>query len=161
MGLFDGLLPGRGPSYKRPEMELEGVVGAWTAARTNSGLSVSGGQVVLTRDHLVFSPWDMDATRAFLVRWLGKAGVPHLGTIDKLLDATGLLEPVVLPLAEVVRVDMLSRGSLFKPPQVRLHFADGRHFDLGILHSPTTMNPSPKNKQALDDFMSKLAVSVA
>ena len=158
MGLLDDIFSGRGATYKRPELELEGVVGAWTAARTSGGLSVSGGQVVLARDHLVFSPWDMDATREFLVNWLPKAGVPHVGTVDKLLTATGLLEPVALPLSELERVEVTGRGSLLKPPQVRLHLAGGRHFDLGILHSPTTMNPSPKNRVALDDFLSRLPV---
>jgi hypothetical protein len=158
VGLLDDILSGRGPSYKRPEMELDGVVGAWTAARTSGGLSVSGGQVVLARDHLVFSPWDMDATREFLVKWLPKAGVPHVGTVDKLLTASGLLEPVVLPLSELERVEVTGHGSLFKPPQVRLHLAGGRHFDMGILHSPTTRNGSPKNRIALQDFLSKLPV---
>jgi hypothetical protein len=158
MGLLDDLLSGRGPSYKRPELELDGVVGAWTAARTSGGLSVSGGQVVLARDQLVFSPWNMDSTREFLVTWLPKAGVPHVGTVDKLLTASGLLEPVVLPLTELERVEVTGRGSLLKPPQVRLHFAGGRHFDMGILHSPTTLNGSPKNRAALDDFLSKLPV---
>jgi hypothetical protein len=157
MGLLDRIFSGQGPDYKRPLLELDGVVGAWTAARTGlGGVALTGGEVVLARDHLVFSPWDMDDTRAFLVKWLGKAGVPHVGTADKLLTASKLLEPVVLPVADIARVEVLHRGSLFKPPQVRIHLRTGRHFDLGILHSPTTPNLSPKNKAALDDFLSKV-----
>jgi hypothetical protein len=76
------------------------------------GPSATGGQVALGRDWLVFSPWDMDRTRAWLVKWLGKAGVPHVG-------------------------------------------------DVGILWSPTTWNPSPKNKVAFDDFLSRLPVPVS
>ena len=68
-------------------------------------VSLAGGEVVLARDHLVFSPWDMDKTRAFLVQWLSKAGVPHVGTADKLLTASKLLEPVVLPVADIERGD--------------------------------------------------------
>ena len=162
MGFLDRIMKGQGPDYKRPLLELDGVVGAWTAARTGmGGLSLAGGEVVLAREHLVFSPWDMDDTRAFLVKWLGKAGVPHLGTVDKLLTGTKLLEPVVLPVADIANVQVLTRGSLFKPPQVRIQFRGGNHFDMGILHSPTTPNPSSKNKAALDDFLSKLGTPVA
>ena len=162
MGLLDHLLPGRGarPGYVAAPVAVDGVVGSWTAARTQGGLSVTGGRVVLGRDWLVFSPWDMAATRAWLVKWLGKAGVPHVGDIDKLLSATRLLEPVVIPLASVASAQVLSRGSLLKPPQVRLGLRDGRHFDLGILASATSLNPSPANRVALDDFLAKLTVSV-
>jgi hypothetical protein len=125
------------------------------------GVSLAGGEVVLAREYLVFSPWDMDDTRAFLVKWLGEAGVAHLGTVDKLITATKLLEPVVLPVADIANVQVLTRGSLFKPPQLRIHFRDGKHFDMGILHSPGTPNASSKNKAALDDFMSKLGAPVA
>ena len=156
MGLLDGLLPGAGPAYKQPVLELEGVVGAWTAARTGAGLSISGGQVVLARDYLVFSPWDMDGTRAWLVKWLPKAGVPGVAQVDKLLSATKVLDPVVIPLADIAGVQELNRASLFKPPQVRIELRAGGHFDLGILASPGTMNPSPKNNAELDEFLSKL-----
>ena len=122
------------------------------------GVSLAGGEVVLARDHLVFSPWDMDKTRAFLVQWLSKAGVPHVGTADKLLTASKLLEPVVLPVADIERVEMLNRASAFNPPQVRLHLRSGGHFDLGILHSPTALSGSSKNDTVLDDFLSKLSV---
>lgn len=115
--------------------------------------------MVLTRDHLVFSPWNMDQTRAFLVRWLPKAGVPQVGTVDRLLTASKLLEPVVLPVGELTGARILNGPSLFKPPQVRLFFADGRHFDLGILHSPSTPNFSKKNQVALNEFVSRLPVA--
>lgn len=162
MGLVDDLLKGQGPEYKRPVLELEGVVGAWTAARTSAGgLAMAGGQVVLARDYLVFSPWDMDDTRAFLVKWLGKAGVPHLGPLNDLISATKLLEPVVLPVGDIASVEVLNRGSVLKPPRARIHLRDGNHFDIGILHSPTTMNLSPKNNVALDDWLSKLPVPVS
>jgi hypothetical protein len=162
MGFLDRIMKGQGPDYKRPLLELDGVVGAWTASRTGmGGLALAGGEVVLARDHLVFSPWDMDDTRAFLVKWLGKAGVPHLGTVDKLLTATRLLEPVVLPVADIANFEVLNRGSLLKPPQVRINFRGGNHFDVGILHSPTTPNFSSKNNAALDDFVSKVGAAVA
>lgn len=161
-GLLESLLPGRSPpTYTPSPVDIEGVVGAWTAARTKGGLSLTGGRVVLGRDWLVSSPWDMDQTRAWLAKWLGKAGVPHLGDIDKLISAPKLLEPVAIPVSSIASVQALSRGSLFKPPQARLVFADGRHFDIGILASPTTANISGKNRAAFEDFLAKLPVPVS
>jgi len=160
MGFFDDLLPGEGPTLKPSPVELGDVVGAWFAARTMGGFSIAGGAVVLGRDWLVFSPWDLDRTRAWLVTWLGRAGVPYLGHLDRLLSATKLLEPVAIPLDGIASAELLSDGSLFKPPQVRLGFVDGRHFDLGILASPTSLNVSGANREALEDFVAKLAAQV-
>jgi hypothetical protein len=161
MGIFDRLLPGTSPpTYKSPALALEDVAGVWTAARMRH-VSLAGGQVVLTREHLIFSPWNLDQTRNWLVTWLGKAGVPRVDTVDDLLSASKLLEPVVVPIAQVADVTVLNRASWsnpLRPPQVRLTFRDGRTFDLGILANPRAMNPDPANNAALDDFLAKLAV---
>jgi hypothetical protein len=157
MGLLEGMLGPRGGAYKQPLDDIDGVVGAWSAARTGGGgLSIAGGQLVLTDSSLVFSPWDLDKTRAFLVKWLSKAGVPHVATIDKALTASKLLDPVVLPIADVARVEVLNRASLLKPPRARIALRDGRHFDVGILSSATAPNFSPANNVALDDFVARL-----
>ena len=81
--------------------------------------------------------------------------------LDKLITASTLLEPVAIPVSALASAQVRSRGSLSKPPQARLMFTDGRHFDVGILWSPTTWNPSPKNRVAFDDFLSKLPVPVS
>ena len=78
--------------------------------------------------------------------------MPHVGDVDKLITASRLLEPVAIPVSALASAQVLARGSLLKPPQARLTFTDGRHFDIGILWSPTTWNRSPKNRVAFDDF---------
>ena len=98
----------------------------------------------------------MDKTRAWLVKWLGKAGVPHTEDVNKLIDRTGLLEPLVLPLGNIANVHPLNRASLLKPPQARIALHDGRSFDLGILASVGTPNLSSKNNDAFDDWLAKL-----
>jgi hypothetical protein len=152
-GFLRGLF---GPRYKPSPMDLEGVVGTWTAANTRGGLALAGGQVVLTPTHLVFSPWDMDRTRAWLAKGLKIAGVPYVGQVDKLITASKLLEPVAISLDQIGGVQQLNRASALRPPTVRLYLGAGGQFDLGILHSPTTWNPSPKNNTAMQDFLSKL-----
>lgn len=154
------MCPIEGPHYTASPVELSDIVGAWTAANTRGGLSLAGGRVVLTPQYLVFTPWDMDQTRAWLVKGLSKAGFAYAGQIDKLITASELLEPVAIPLDAITSAQPLNQAEIFKPPTVRLQLGDGRVFDLGILHSPGTWNRSPKNNVAMDDFLSHLRSSL-
>jgi hypothetical protein len=146
-----------GPRYKATSVDPGEVIGAWTAARLMGFLNVTGGSLVLTAGSLIFSPWDMDQTRAWLVRGLTWAGVPKASAVDKLLTKAKLLEPVVIPVRAIASAQRISGPQLLKPPVVRLAFADGRHFDVGILESPTTMTISDKNRVAADSFVQALA----
>jgi hypothetical protein len=154
MGLFDRLLGSA--AYTRAPVPVEGAVGRWTASKMATGLAAAGGEVILTRDHLVFTPWDMTKTRAFLVKLLGEVGVPHIGDIDKLLTATKLLDPVAIPLAQVASVQPMGRASVRQPPWARITFADGRHLDLGILAGVRFPNFHPANNAAFDDWLAAL-----
>ena len=144
------------PHYTSSPVELQDVIGAWTAANTRGGLALAGGKVVLTPQFLVFTPWDMDQTRAWLVKGLSKAGFEYAGQIDKLITASKLLEPVAVPVEAIASAQPLNGASFLKPPTVRLQLRDGRHFDLGILVSPRTWNKSSKNDVAMADFMGRL-----
>jgi hypothetical protein len=153
-----GLLDSFGPRYKPAPVAIEGVRGAWTAANTRSGLSLAGGQAVLTDHYLVFSPWDMDKTREWLFKLLDKAGAPGwVGKIDELITKSKLLEPIAIPLTEIADVRVLNRASLFKPPTARIALRDGSQFDMGILAKPTAANISGANNQALDHFLQVMA----
>lgn len=153
MGILDSLRP----RYAESPVGLEGVIGAWTAARMGGGFALSGGQIVLTSEYLVFSPWDMDQTRKWLVQGLSRAGAGAWpGKIDQLITKSGLLEPVVIPLNAVRCVQPISGPSMFKPPTARLYLQDGRSFDFGILSSPRTPNFSRKNMASFQNFMSSL-----
>ena len=106
------------------------MVGAWTAARS----SADGG--LMKR---------------------GRLTLLH----DRLVFAPEAGDPeLTLPIGAILYVEVLGRGSLFKPPQVRLHLEANRHLDLGILYSPTTPNASEQNRVAFDDFVAKLPVPV-
>jgi hypothetical protein len=157
MGLLDRLMP----RYTPAPVDVEGAIGRWTAARTASGLSIAGGEIILTREHLVFTPWDMTKTRGFLVKLLTTAGVPHVGDVDKLLTASKLLDPVAIPLTEITTVQPMSRASWPKPPWARLTFADGRDPDIGILAGPRRLNKDPANDAAFDDWLAKLRAQQA
>ena len=154
MGLLDSLL-GKA-QYTPAPVPVDGAVGRWTASRMSGGLAAAGGEIVLTPEHLVFTPWDMTKTREFLVKLLSKAGVPHVGDVDKLLTATKLLEPVAIPLTQIATVQPMGRASLLKPPWARITFVDGRHLDLGILASPRYPNFHAANNQAFDDWLGEL-----
>lgn len=151
MGLLDGLLGTA--AYQRAPVPVEGAVGRWTASRLLAGLAAAGGEVILTRDHLVFTPWDMTKTREFLVKLLGAAGVPHVSDIDKLLTASKLLEPVAIWLSQVAAVQPMGRASVTRPPWARISFVDGRHLDLAILAGVGFPNFHPANDAAFDDWL--------
>jgi hypothetical protein len=146
-----------GPGYKPPPVDVGEVLGAWTAARVHGGFNVTGGSLVLSTEWLVFSPWDMDKTRAWLVRGLSWAGVPNVGHVDKLLTLTKLLEPLPIPVRAIGSAHVISGPTLLRPPVVRLTFADRRHFDVGILKSPTTLSISDANRAAAESFVQALA----
>jgi hypothetical protein len=153
VGLLDSFLP----KYKPAPVPLEGVRGIWTAANTRGGLALAGGQAILTKAHLVFTPWDMDKTREWLFKLLNMAGAPDwVGKIDELITASKLLEPVGIPLTEVTGSQTLNRASVLKPPTVRIVLRDGRQFDLGILAKPTSPNFNPANNEAFDHFLQAL-----
>jgi hypothetical protein len=137
-------------------VDVDGAIGRWSAARTASGLSIAGGEIILTRDHLVFTPWDLTKTREYLVKLLTGAGVPHVGDLDKVLTASKLLEPVAIPLSQISMVQPMGRASWSRPPWARLTFSDGRHLDLGILASPRRPNKDPANNAAFDDWLGRL-----
>jgi len=152
VGLFDRLAPG----YTPTPVNVEGAIGRWTAARTAGGLSIAGGEIILTNQHLVFTPWDMTQTRGFLVKLLSAGGVPHVGDLDKLLTASKLLEPVAIPLTQIANLSPMGRASWTKPPWARITFADGRHLDIGILAGPRYPTKSSANNAAFDDWARKL-----
>jgi hypothetical protein len=152
-----GLLDSLGGRYEPSPVPIEGALGTWTAANTRGGLSLAGGRVILTGDHLVFTPWDMDETREWLFKGLSKAGAPgYVGKIDDLISASKLLEPVAFPVSEIAGTQVLNRASWLKPPTVRITLAGGRRFDLGVLASPGSPNKSRANNQAFDHFLATL-----
>src|SRR4051794_23319444 len=93
-----------GPRYTPSPVPLEGVIGVWTAANTRGGLSLAGGQVTLTPDYLVFTPWDVSRELKLLEQLLTESGVPHVGGADKLIKQSKVLEAVAIPLKDVAGI---------------------------------------------------------
>lgn len=157
MGFLDALKPG----YTPAPVDVEGALGRWTGAKTAGGLSLAGGELILTTNHLVFTPWDMEKTRQFLVKLLSQAGAPRVGDVDKLITQSKILEPVALPLPEISDAQPAGQASWMRPPLVRLSFSDGRTMEFGVLAGSMKMNRDPGNNAARDDFLSKLRAQLA
>jgi hypothetical protein len=154
VSLIDGLL---GTSAYTPSpVPVEGAIGRWTASRLVAGLTITGAEVVVTRGYLVFTPWDMTRTREFLVKLLSRAGVPHIGDLDKLLTATKLLEPIAIPLSQITSVQPMGRASVPTPPWARIGFGGGRHLDVAILAGVRFPNFHPANNAAFDDWLAAM-----
>jgi hypothetical protein len=124
----------------------------WTAARTKGGLSIAGGQIVLTDDALVFSPWDLNETKNWLAREPSEIE-PSTGDTNRFLPPENLLEPVAVPFREIERAEILNKPSLLRPPSARLHLRSGEHFDVGILASPFTPNFRAANQDAFNEWL--------
>lgn len=152
MSFLDALKPG----YTPAPVDVEGVLGKWTGAKTGGGLSLAGGEIILTADHLVFTPWDLDRTRQFLVKALSAAGAPRVGDVDKLITQSKLLEPVALPLSEVAGAEVAGQASWMRPLLARLSLVGGGTLEFGVLAGPRRMNRDRGNDEALGDFLAKL-----
>ena len=145
MNPFDKFLGSRGGEYKRPLLELEGVIGALDCSQDARGRACRRRGCPGPRLTWCSARGTWTRRARFSFKWLSKAGVPHVGTADKLLTgeqasrargaagrghrAGGDAEP--------------GFGCLI-PPQVRLHLRAGGHLDLGILHSPDGADPAAR-----------------
>jgi hypothetical protein len=142
-----------GLRYTPSPVPLDGVLGVWTAANTRGGLSLSGGQVTLTPDYLVFTPWDVSREAELLAKLMTSGGASQVGDVDKLVKSSGLLKPAVMPLRQLANIELLNGAQWLRPPTARVYLSDGRHFDLGILASPRRLNKAAANEDAIRDWM--------
>jgi hypothetical protein len=145
-----------GPTHTTSALAADGILGAWTVAATHGGVPDASAQVVLTHDHLIFTPWDTDETRAWLASGLTAGRMPFVGRLDRQIAASKLVEPVAISLREIEAAEPLNGASWFKPPTVRFTLRDGGNFELGIL-ADRELGKDPKSDQTvMQDFMSHL-----
>lgn len=151
------LLSGYGPQYMPSPVGTTRALGAWYGANKKGGLSLSGGLVILTPIYVVFTPWNMDQTRQWLVAGGRVFGIPLVGLVNSLITASGLLEPVVIETSAITNLEPVDFTSMFKPPGVRFTLINGGTFEVGFVASPGTWTGSSKNRDAAVDFIRTFA----
>ncbi len=123
---------------------------AYANARPGTLTSV-GGQLVLTTERIAFLPWNTADIAGFLAWALPKAGLPAqvgdlVGKVQDAIGGAGFASSVSV-------VDTGTDGSLLRPPTIVVSASDGSRHEFGILASMGSLNLSPRNRTARDEFV--------
>ena len=134
------------------ETEVLRVVGS---KRPGTFTSV-GGDLVLTNFRVLFTPLNTGDVAKLLAFGLGKAGVNGkiVGLVGKVQDMVGVAAPIGPgAIADIVRIEAGTNGSIFKPPTVIVRGTDGNSNEIGVLGGRLFQNGDPRNTIARDDFL--------
>lgn len=128
---------------------------SYVGTRLIAGQSAVGVQMDITTESLVMRPIATEQPRRLLTRVLPAVGVP--GTVVRAanmgLDATGLLEPKVIPLNTIESVTPLPTHGRLQPPAARVTLQNGEQHDVGVLKSQLTPSFSSANQEQRDRLL--------
>lgn len=134
------------------ETEILRVVGS----KRPGGFTSVGGDLVLTNLRVIFTPLNTGDVSKLLSFALGKAGVHGkiVGLVGNIQDMIGTAAPIGAgALSEITSIENGSGGSLFKPPTLIIRGTNGSTTEVGVLARRVSINPSPENRIARDQFM--------
>jgi hypothetical protein len=138
-----------------PVDEQEDVLGVFYGGRGQVGQ-----QYVVTNRRLLIGPIDTGIAQEINAYVINQA-VPGGGDLVKnILSRYAPMSPKMLWLRHIVDVQATNNARLLKPPGIRLATDTDQVFDLGIVESTTTWNPSPKNNVARDRMVEVLRTAV-
>jgi hypothetical protein len=150
MSLLDNLgnlLAGSGKRTQPIELQPgEREVFRTAGAVLAGGLSLVGGEIVVTNQRLLFTPLNVSDGEALLAAGLKRAGAP-----EKAVALVGYFARRVNDAAtetDVVSIREGQHGSLFKPPSVVVQGSSGRSIELGVLADPRSANAAAGNYDA-------------
>lgn len=155
MALWNFLEKGSKWTYLEPDLTGQGILGVWPAGERSGVITTTGGRLVLTEQALIFCPMDLSQSQKVLDLVIQIAQVPGADRIPK-LSALSRDAVLVLPLGNIASAQQMNRAQLFKPPTVRIATKVGSSYDFGILAGTLHPNISPKNNDAVADFLAKL-----
>jgi hypothetical protein len=120
-----------------------------------------GQKFVVTNRRLLMGPLDTKTVLEIETYVLGKAGVGGMDLLKKVLTNYAPMNPKSVPLSHIANVEATHNASLFKAPGLRITTDSGDVFDLGVVATPTTWNPSPKNKVSRDRAVALIKEAIA
>lgn len=109
-----------------------------------------GQKFVVTNRRLLMGPLDTKAVLEIETYLLGKAGVGGMDVLKNLLGNYAPMNPKSVALSHIAKVEATNNASLIKAPGLRVTTDSGDVFDLGVVATTTTWNPSPKNNVSRD-----------
>lgn len=138
-----------------PVDEFEDVVGVFYGGRGQVGQ-----QYVVTNRRLLMGPIDTGIAQEIDAYVLNQA-VPGGGDLVKdVLSKYAPMSPMTLWLRHIVDVQPTNNARVWKPPGLRLRTDTDQVFDLGVVATSTTWNPSPKNNTARDQMVEVLRMAI-
>lgn len=156
MGLFDALknlAAGSGRSTLPIELaQGESERGRFFAARLADGLSVTGGDLVVTDRRVLFTPLNVTDVAQVLSWGLKRAGVPALVAQAPIKVGELVGQPADAGLLTTAQAGR--PAALLRLPEIILTDAEGRTQTFGVGASRTSPNMSPANTVARDELVS-------
>jgi hypothetical protein len=129
----------------------EALVAKWVASRSLGSLGLTGGNLVLTSQRLLFEP-----IRTPKPSWFGKLfGAAGTG-VAEVIENSGLLKELGYSLADIASVEPLGD----RPPKLRVLLRSGEAYDYQVL--PSRLTPVfSRNTKARDDAMTRIRGALA
>lgn len=164
MGLLDnlrGLLAGSG----RTTAPVELTPGEFETARTYgqlvgaNALKSVGGELILTNQRLIFTPWNITDLAPLLAFGLKRAGVAGAGVVVGWV--AGQVRGDAADLTSITGATPGRDAALLHPPTLVVQLADGRRLEFGIVVAKLSPNRSLANNDARDVFLAKLRTSAS
>ena len=109
-----------------------------------------GQKFVVTNRRLLMGPLDTKIALEIETYLLGKAGLGGMDILKNVLGNYAPMNPKSVALTHIANVEATNEPSLFKAPGLRVTTDSGDVFNLGVVATPRTWNPSAKNKVARD-----------
>lgn len=120
-----------------------------------------GQKFVVTNRRLLMGPLDTKIALEIETYVLGKAGVSGMDLLKNVLSSYAPMNPKSVALSHIADIQATNDASLFKAPGLRITTDSGDVFDLGVVATPTTWNPSPKNNVARDKAIALVKETMA
>jgi hypothetical protein len=120
-----------------------------------------GQKLVVTNRRLMMGPLDTKIALEIDTYLLGKAGLGGMDLLKNVLTGYAPMNAKSVALTHVTGVEATNKGSLSKAPGLRVTTDSGDVFDLGVVATPTTWNPSPRNPVARDKAVALIKEAVA
>jgi hypothetical protein len=138
-----------------PVDEYEDVLGVFYGGRGQVGQ-----QYVVTNRRLLMGPIDTGIAQEIDGYVLDQVVPGGGGLVKGILTKYAPMNPKTLWLRHVTDVQPTNNASIFKAPGLHITTDTEQNFDLRVVATTTTWNPSPKNNPARDQMVAVLREAV-
>ena|SRR5690348_14583663 len=114
----------------------------------------AGGKLIVTNQRLIFQPWDLSLAKDLIKYGCKVVRMPHSDAVNYIVGKiVGIVDSTAQGVGDIVNVEPVGMASVSSLPKVGVTKNDGSYAEFGVVHSPTTPNPSRKNNEARDQLV--------